>query len=224
MLIALSSLAMACGTDHANDGKGSDSLADTTSNSIPAQEKKTVQIPNTLQQKVLNWYLSHRKGDSLNTIVDAHVVTFDSLRHKLYADTVLYPFADLEFIKIKGAGYLASIAEPNVVQEPSKMQNAIGLPSTVLVLNADEFLMNRSKYNLGDIQLSFSKVLFYSGNYYVQVWRLMNEKQNFYAILDTFRFNSKGELVDYFDEGKYPYSYNRAEEFLETMKKTSSFQ
>jgi hypothetical protein len=223
ILFCLSALVIACGTDagQTKDGKQSYGSADTLSN-VP-QQKRTVQIPNSLQQKVLTWYLSHRKGDSLNTIVDSHVVTFDSLRHNIYADTILYPFASLEFIKIKGAGYLASIADPNVTADPAVMQNAVVFPEYIKALNANEFLLERNKFNLGDIHLTFSRVLFYSGNYYVQVWRLMNEKSNFYNILDTFRFNSKGQLVDYFDEGKYPAPYSRADEFLESMKRTSTF-
>lgn len=227
MLVCLSSLVIACGTDpvQTNDDKRPDSVTDTLSNAVHNEKKNVAQLPPSLQQKVLDWYLSHRKGDSLNTIIDSHVVTFDSLRHKIYADTVLYPFADLEFIKIKGAGYLISIADPNVTQNPAMSgNNYVVLPSTVSVSSANEFLKQRDKFTLGDVHLTFSKVLFYQGNYYVQVWRLMNEKLNFYNILDTFRFNSKGELVDYFDEGKYPSSYSKTDEFLERMKRASSFQ
>jgi hypothetical protein len=220
ILFCLSSLAIACGTDPGQTKAEirSDSFTDTISNLIPAQKKRTG--PPSLQQKVLDWYLSHRKGDSLNTIMDSRVVTFDSLRHSIYADTVLYPFADLEFIKIKGAGWLISVADPNVKPDPAVSQNNyVELPAVVSVLPADAFLKERKKFALGDVHLTFSKVLFYQGNYYVQVWRLMNEELNFYNILDTFRFNAKGELAYYFDEGKYPSSYSETDAFLETMKK-----
>ena len=209
-----------------NDVIVRDTQPDTVTKIIPPI--RNVVVPNSLQQKALNWYLSGRKGDSLQTIIGGNTAKFDSLRYKIYVDTTLYAFADLSFYEIVSCNWAKGWIEYRNSSRKMKgdsalLRNAIYLLSDSMILTAEDYLNKRNKYTIGDLHLTFSNVIFYNKHYFVQVWRVINEKDFFYHVIDTFVFDEDGKILEYLPASLSNSYYDRADKFIATMKKSASF-
>lgn len=82
---------------------------------------------------------------------------------------------------------------------------------------ASEYLLQKEKYNLGDLQIIISKAFYHKGAYYVHAWELNNSTNLFHYRQTTFKFDKNKKMVDHSSVNTYQKGYNEAVKYLKYL-------
>ena len=174
---------------------------------------------NGLEYKVIEKYeMDYYNGD-VSSVVVGNLHKMDSGKNRIFLEARLSTPQEysLNMFEDKHPSFLNSEKNDVIIPDSNLLKNTKINSKIFDQMNSQRFFDDSAFENSGDLLLILSKTFHSKKAYFVHAWEISKGKSTFIVKRNTYKFNSKGILID---ESFMNHSFNsnsNAEQFLNTI-------
>ena len=174
---------------------------------------------NGLEYKVVKKYEMDYFNGNITSVVNGNVYKMDSVKNRIFLEAVLSTPQEnsLNMFEDKHPSFLNSEKNDVIIPDSNLLKNTKINSKIFDQMNSQRFFDDSAFENSGDLLLILSKTFHSNKAYFVHAWEISKGKSTFIVKRNTYKFNTKGILID---ESFMNHSFNsnsNAEQFLNTI-------